>query len=72
MTVKGGSGLMRRRKNKGGWQRAKTNWRVRNLKGREKRTAASQGNAGETHYIFVCSFMDLAKQWTAHKSQDLK
>lgn len=34
-TVKGGCGLMRRRKNKGGWQRTKTNWRVRNLKGRE-------------------------------------
>lgn len=34
-TKKGGCGLMRRRKNKGGWQRTKTNWRVRNLKGRE-------------------------------------
>lgn len=57
-TGKGGCGLMRRRKNKGGGQRTKTNWRVGNLKG----TAASQGKAGETRSPFVCSFMDLAKQ----------
>lgn len=71
-TVKGGCGLMRRRKHKGGWQRTKTNWRVQILKGREKHTAASQGSVGETHYTFVRSFMDLAKQWTTHKSQEPK